>query len=782
MKTKIAAILWLALITSFFVSAQDFTQTVRGKIMDLNTQQTIIGANVIIVGSNPLKGASTGIDGKFTISDVSVGRVNIQITAMGYEPQLLSNIIIESAKEKVLNVELIEAFEMLEQVVITARKEQGEAINEMATVSSKTVTVEETGRYAGSLNDPARSVSAFAGVVGNAEGNNDIVVRGNSPRGILWRLEGIEIPNPNHFANEGSTGGPVNTLNASMLANSDFFSGAFAPEYGNALSGVFDTKFRTGNNQKSERSLSIGVLGTDVTLEGPFNKKYDGSYLINYRYSTLELMDKAGILDFGGIPKYQDISFKVNLPTSKYGNFSLFGLGGASSISDIQESEINDTVKVTGRADVKDKLGVVGLNHSYIVGKNSYIKSYISVSGTKNVLLDESVDALTNEYWTYYKQDYNNTTLRLSTSFNHRFDRRNTLNTGVIYSRMKYNMHSTLNDDNTVPVDFIKATGTTSMVQGFTTWKHRMTEDFTLVSGVHYTQLLLNNNYSLEPRLGMKYNLNNAQYVSLGAGLHSKVESISVYMANVEGQENTFANQDLELTKSLHLVAGFGHQFNENLSFKSEIYYQHLYDVPVENKENSTFSMINQSSSYINIPMVSEGTGDNYGLELTLERYFSNQYYYMVTGSFYKSTYTAIDGVTRNSRFDANYAGNVVFGKEYKLRSTKNQKTLAVNIKASFLGGNRFTPIDLEQSIADGEQVLDRSKTFESKLDDIFYANLGITYRINKKKVTHEVKLDIQNASNSQGTVGQYYDSDNEKIVDYYQLSIIPNLMYILKF
>ena len=781
MKIKIIAIL-VVLFSSGALLAQELTQTVRGKITDLNTKQTIIGANVIIVGSNPIKGASTDIDGNFSITEVPVGRVNIQITAIGYEPQLLSNLIIESAKETVLNIELNESFELLEEVVITAREEQGAAINEMATVSSKTVTVEETGRYAGSLNDPARSVSAFAGVVGDPSGNNDIVVRGNSPRGILWRLEGIEIPNPNHFANEGSTGGPVNTLNATMLANSDFFSGAFAPEYGNALSGVFDTKFRTGNNQKSERSFSIGVLGTDVTLEGPFSKKYDGSYLINYRYSTLELMDRAGILDFGGIPKYQDMSFKVNLPTSKYGNFSLFGLGGASSIEETQESEINDSVRVTGRADVQDKLGVIGLNHSYIVGKNSYIKSYVSLSGTKNVLLDESMDEQTNEYWKYYEQDFSNTTARFSTSFNHRFDRRNTLNTGVIYSRMKYSMYSKLNDDNTVPIDIVKASGKTSMIQGFSTWKHRMTEDLTVVSGLHYTQLLLNNNYSLEPRLGLKYNLNGAQYLSFGAGLHSKVESISVYMANVEGQENTYANQDIELTKSIHLVGGFGHQFNENLSFKTEVYYQHLYDVPVESVENSTFSMINQSSSYINIPLESKGTGDNYGMELTLERYFSNQYYYMLTGSLYKSTYSAIDGKTYNSRFDANYAGNLVLGKEFQLRSKKNQKTLAVNVKASLLGGNRFTPIDLERSIQEGEQVLDKSKTYDSKLDDIFFANLGVTYRINKKKVTHEVKLDIQNVSNNQATVGMYYDSDNQKIEEYYQLSIIPNLMYIIKF
>jgi hypothetical protein len=782
MNTLKTLFIFFGLFTSMVSIAQGYTQTVRGTIIDTESKQTIIGANVIIVASNPLKGASTDVNGNFSIPNVSIGRVNLQVTALGYEPQILSNIVVESAKETVLHIKLTEAFEMLEQVVIVAREEQGESINEMATVSAKTVTVEETGRYAGSLNDPARSVSAFAGVVGNAEGNNDIVVRGNSPRGILWRLEGIEIPNPNHFANEGSTGGPVNTLNATMLSNSDFFSGAFAPEYGNALSGVFDTRFRTGNNQKSERSFSVGVLGTDITLEGPFSKNYAGSYLVNYRYSTLELMDKAGILDFGGVPRYQDASFKINLPTQKYGNFSIFGLGGKSGIKETQENLINDSVTVTGRADVNDALGVIGVNHNYMLNSNSYIHSYISISGTNNKNSDEEKDLATGEYWDYYTQKFSNKTMRASTSYNLRVNRKNTVNTGVIYSRMAYNMHATLNTDNTVAETWINASGKTDMIQGYGTWKHRMTKDLSIVSGMHYTQLFLNNNFSIEPRLGMKYNLNPKQFVSFGAGLHSKVESISVYMANVEGQENEYANQDLELTKSIHLVAGFGHQFNPNLSFKTEVYYQHLYDVPVENDVNSTFSMINQSSSYINLPMVSEGTGDNYGIELTLEMYFHNKFYYMLNSSIYKYTFTTLDGQKFNSRFDANYAGNVVIGKEFDLKSKKNQKTLAINIKASILGGNRFTPIDLNQSIIEGQEVRDYSKTNESKLDDVIYANLGVTYRINKKNVTHEVKLDIQNVTNSQAAVGNYYNSENQKIEEYYQLSLIPNLMYILKF
>jgi hypothetical protein len=388
----------------------------------------------------------------------------------------------------------------------------------------------------------------------------------------------------------------------------------------------------------------------------------------------------------------------------------------------------------------------------------------------------------TGTFWDYYTQEFGNTTMRASTSYNHKLDRKNTVNLGVIFSRMEYTMHSDIDTDNTVPVDMVNASGNTSMIQGYGTWKHRITKDLSMVSGLHYTQLFLNDNFSLEPRLGMKYNLNKKEFLSFGAGLHSKVESISVYMANVEGSNGSYENENLELTKSMHFVAGFGHNFNSNLSFKTEIYYQHLYDVPVENKTNSAFSMLNESTSYIRLPLVSEGTGTNYGMELTLERYFSNNYYYMVTASFYQSKYTALDNIERNTRFNANYVGNIVFGKEFKLRSEKKNKTLAINAKISLLGGNRYTPIDLEESIKQDKTVRDQNQIFAKKGDDVFTANLGITYRVNRKKVTHEVKLDIQNVTNNQAVVGRYYSDRDQTIKEYHQLVLIPNIMYTLKF
>ena len=783
MKIKNLKCLAILILTNLSVFSQELTQTVKGRITDKDSKATIIGANAVILASDPVLGASTDVEGYFSIEKVPVGRVNVRISAMGYETQVIPNVIIESGKETNLTIELVESIESMNEYVVSG-KDDGEAENEMAIVSSKTLTTEATGRYAGSLNDPARMVTAFAGVVGNPSGDNDIVVRGNSPRGILWRLEGIEIPNPNHFGSEGSSGGPVNTLNGSMLGNSDFFSGAFAPEYGNAISGVFDSKFRVGNHDKREYAFSLGVLGLDATLEGPFSKNYNGSYLVNFRYSSLDLLDQSGLIDFGGVPKYYDGSFKLNLPTGFAGNFVAFGLFGRSSIKqEFGEGDGEDEI-ITDKTLFNAGMSVFGLKHFYSLNERSYIKSYVSVSNAFNGADEKVLDSGSQVFRQNYKDNINENHARISTSFNTKFNAKHTLNVGVIYTQSFFDMKAVETYFSGVSETFIDDRGNGGIIQGYSSWKYRITEDLTLVSGLHYTELLFSKKKSIEPRAGLRWNLNERQYLTLGTGLHSRAENSSVYFANTSDDNSKVesANKNLELTKSAHFVVGFGHQINENISLKSEIYYQHLYDVPVGTEVSNRFSLINTTGGYSTDPLVSEGTARNYGIELTLERSFAKNYYYIVTGSLYESKYTPLDNVEYNSRFNANYAGNILFGKEFKLRSAKNNKTLALNLKATLIGGNRYTPIDLEKSIAADQTVFDFNQLNEAKLDDVFMMNLALVYRVNKKKVTHEFKIDIQNVTNNQAVVGYYFDNDDQRIESFPQLSILPNIMYVIKF
>lgn len=761
-------------------SAQQIQQTVRGTIIDQDSQIPLIGATVVVVESSPLIGATTDKEGRFRISGVPVGRVTLKISFIGYEDRTIPNLLLGSAKEEIIDVALAESVNKLEEIVVSGNAEKGEALNEMAISSAHTFSVEETSRYAGSFDDPARMVTAFAGVNGDAEGNNDIIVRGNSSKGILWRLEGIAIPNPNHFSAEGSTGGPINALSSKMLSNSDFFTGAFAPEYGDATSGVFDMKLKRGNNERREYTAGISTLGLDITAEGPFKEGDRGSYIANYRYSALDLLDKAGIVDFGGVPRYQDLSFKIQLPASNKHNFALFGLGGMSSI-DTEEKE--DDILV-GKFNGKNKLGVLGLSHTWQMNEDMYLKSSLAATGSDNA----STFVVPNDDGTFDERERGNigkSSLIAATTFNYKINTRHKIESGLIFTRLNYNMNTYSWDaEQQQLLNELSDKGHSSTIQAFATWKYRVSESLTMIGGVHYLQFALNNNNSIEPRFAMKWAMTERQSFNIGAGLHSKLESVSTYLAKRYADDETFTqpNEDLEISKAAHFVIGYDNQIAANMNFRIETYYQHLYDVPVENSTASSFSLLNVTEGYTTRNLENEGTGRNYGVELTLERYLHNGLYYMSTVSLFRSLYTAMDGVERKSAFDNNYVANLIGGKEFNVGKSAKHKVLFVNAKLAVVGGKRYSPINLEESINAGTEVIDEVNPFSKKGDDIFRTDFSIGLRRNRKRATTELKLDIQNVLNNQTVVGEYYSDETESIQQNTQLGLLPTISYKISF
>lgn len=777
-------ILTLTLLLLYtFGFAQDLQQTVRGTIIDFDTKVPIYGAKVVLVNSDPVKGSIADDQGDFKLENVTIGRIQLRITALGYQDIFLPNILVESGKETVLNLEMLSDIQKVEEVKVLARKDKSEALNKMATVSAKTFSVEETNRYAGSLNDPARMVSGFAGVTGNPEGDNDIVVRGNSPRGILWRLDGIDIPNPNHFASTGATGGPISALNGAMLANSDFFSGAFAPEYGNALSGVFDVNLRKGNNETREYSFSAGIIGIDGTLEGPLKKGYRGSYIANYRYSSIALLDRMGILDFSGIPIYQDGSFKLFLPTKNLGTFTVLGMGGVSKIDQTDQDEA--TGLVHSRYLFGASMGMVGLKHAYIASPKLYFKSYIAASSAGNSGEGQWLRSDSSELFLSERDNFRDHQWKTQTIANYKINQRNLLQAGVTYTHFIYNYfyEDDYDDEDGIMTRWQDSKGSADMMQSFVSWKNRVSNDLTIISGVHYTHFLLNSTNAVEPRLGIKWAMNNRNTLSIGAGMHSRLESVSTYLYNELQADGSYytPNRDLDLSRSIHAVLGYGFNVNENLYVKSELYYQYLYGMPVHNDSNSYYALVNSSSGTPSVDLVNEGTGRNYGIELTVERFFNKGYYFLLTGSLYTSEFEALDGITRSTRFDAGYASNFLFGKEWTVGKSKN-KTIGVNSKVTLIGGNRYTPVDLAASQAAGKTIYQTDQGFSAKGDPIFFTNLGVTYRIDKKRVTHSFKIDVRNVTNHQARIREWYSNRTQSIQYDTQLSMIPNLIYTLKF
>ncbi|MEE9462128.1 MAG: carboxypeptidase-like regulatory domain-containing protein [Bacteroidales bacterium] len=297
----------LILLTTNFIplQAQVPTQTVRGIVVDRNTGLSLPAATILLKSENYSQGSISDNEGAFRISGVPVGRYTVEARFVGYEPQGITEVLVSSARPVVLEFRLLEAVSEIESVDVRAQVRKDIPLNHMATLSARTFTVEETRRYAGGFDDPGRMAASFAGVAGGSPNDNALSIRGNAPKGVAWRVEGVSVPNPNHFAGmlvEG--GGIVSILSAQVLNNSDFYTGAFPAEYGNALSGVFDMNLRAGNNEKRGWGLQIGTLGAEVFGEGPFVKGKKASYLINYRYATTALL--KDLIPEGQLPIYQD--------------------------------------------------------------------------------------------------------------------------------------------------------------------------------------------------------------------------------------------------------------------------------------------------------------------------------------------------------------------------------------------------------------------------------------------------------------------------------------------
>lgn len=806
-----ATTLFFSLLSMSF--AQQLTQTIRGNIYDLDSEMPLIGAQVLIVSSSPLKGCTTDTDGAFRLEDVPIGRVSLQLTYLGYSPQVIPNIVVNSAKEVVVDFHMQESTLDLEEVVVTANTSKGEALNDMALISARSISPEETNRYAGGFNDPSRIMSNFAGVTSTQDGGNDIIVRGNSPKYIQWRLEGIQITNPNHFADQSSAGGATSTLNNNLLATSDFHTGAFTAEYGDVLSGVYDVKLRAGNNEKFESVFGFGLLGTDLTFEGPIKKGSGNSFLVNYRYSTAGLVSDLGLLgDIGGVPTFQDAAFKLMLPTKKIGVFSLFGLAGLSSF--LWEDVTPATWETPGENVIpKDKmtdyekktyLMNTGLNHTLPIGNASYLKTTLLFS--KESIVDEIFDSylisIYDENQVFlrdsltagllnFNSDIKKTTYRAAATYHNKLNAKNKIQIGIKYAMANFEMQqSQLNIEGTGRFGLVSLDEGIGTIRSFASWKHRINEQLTLVAGVHNMNVLLNKQSTLEPRLAFQWKMDNSNALSIGYGKHSNMESVHNYFSRVQGVDGqvTEPNKDLGLLKADHLVVGYERRFGKNIRAKLEAYYQRLYDIPVENDNNSFYATINEGLDFRYVDLVNEGTGKNYGLELTLEKFFVNNYYFLINASVYNSLYTPLDGKERNTQYNGNYLINVLFGKEFNNLGKKDNQALTLNAKVFLGGGKKIIPLLKDN---DGNLAVDTvnglyydfEKAYDTKLDDIYAVLLSVSYKWNRPKTTHELFLNLDNLTNRKGRISEFYDESEPDNIGYVKtFGFFPNLMYRLYF
>jgi hypothetical protein len=778
-------------MTVFGCHAQVVTGNIRGVVVDKQSQSPLPGVVIHITGSTTPQVVLSDVAGIFKLKDVPVGRWQLKFQLLGYKERYIDVVLI-AAKESFLNVELEESVIIGNEVIVKAEQDKTKSNNKMNSVSARIFSSEEAARYAGSRNDPARMAANFAGVSGANDSRNDIIIRGNSPMGLLWRLNGLDIPNPNHFGNAGSTGGPISILNNNTLDNSDFITGAFSSDYGNATAGVFDLKMRKGNNERYEFLGQLGFNGFEFGAEGPLSKSKDASFLINYRYSTLSVFKQLN-LDFGtgdAIPQYQDLSLKSDFNSGKFGKVSIWGVGGLSYVAllDRDKKSGQDLYGFSARDTYfRSNVGVAGISQVKVFNNNSYIRTNVGISGNSNRIMADRIDTAfktSNHVKPEYRQTAQNIRFSLNSTYNKKFNSRNFTSVGF-YSEFFNTLFVDSNDNkfgyNTF-VTYRDYKGSTGLLRVFAQWQHKFSDKLVLNSGLSNQFLILNNSNALEPRLGINYFISSKQTLSFGSGLHSQIQTPYIYFASdtVNGKR-VETNKQLDFTRALHCILAYDLNLREDYRIKTELYYQYIFNAPVKN-QTGYFSVLNLGADFTspNVNnLVSQGTGFNYGVELTIEKFYSKGYYVLLTSSLFQSMYRGSDHVLRNTAFNGNYVLNFLGGKEFKIGQ---RHVISLDLRTTYAGGKRYTPINLEASIQAGDVVRDVSRAYELQYSPYFRTDVKPGYRYNQKRLTHEFSIDIQNVSRNLNVFQQSYDIASQKLKTDYQLRFFVLPQYRLMF
>jgi hypothetical protein len=773
----------LALFSMAPSFGQQQVQTIRGTIADQQSKKGLGSVSVSIAGSS--LGGITDSSGTFVIYRVPVGRVAIEVSHTGYEPLQLQNIVVESGKETILNLELLEKLGVTQKEIIIAGRREKLISRQMATVSAAEFTAEDSRRYAGSRNDVARMAANFAGVNSVNDGRNDIIIRGNSPLGLLWRLEGVDIPNPNHFGSLGATGGPVGMLNNNTIGQSAFYTGAFPAQFGNATAGAFDLSLRKGNSNRREFTAQVGFNGLELGAEGPFSKKSKASYIIYYRYSIPGLIKSLGVdVGTGGaVPAYQDISFKVDIPTQKAGQFTLFGIGGTSNIN--FKGELKDTGNFYNdpyhNLYNSAKMGVAGLKHTHFFNSTTSYTLTLAATGTNVTTRQDSLDASRIPHKDY-RENGNEWRYMAGIVVNKKFSASDRLIAGATADQLHYSYRDSIRDAEYGFIPFLQEKDHTNLLRGYAQWQHRFTPRLTLNTGVYGQHLTLNKNTSVEGRIGARYALNNSGVFTAGYGKHSQMQTLMTYFHETRvGEDYIQTNRKLGFTKSQHIVAGWEQSLKNNWKYKLETYTQFLSNVPVETRPTD-WSALNIGAGYgagLEDSLVNNGKGYNYGLELTVEKPFSDGYYILATLSGFDSKYKGSNGIIHNTAFNGHYVVNILAGREWQL---KGIHTIAVDFKFTAAGGKRYTPIDETASKMAGRAIYYEARSFEEQTKAYFRMDVKLTYRMNNKGFMQEFFVDFQNVSNHKNTFSQWYDSRAGKIRTQNQLGFWPNFNYRIQF
>lgn len=789
----------LALLLAFGQQIMAQTGTIKGTVLDKQSEFPLEGATIELLNMQVNTGVITDFDGRFTLGDVPIGRQTIRVSFIGYESSTIPNIEVTTGKDLFVNVQLQESFNQLDEIILTNEADKDQALNKLATVSARQFGVEEVTRFSGGRSDVGRLAANFAGVSAPDDSRNDIVIRGNSPTGLLWRLEGVPIPSPNHYSTLGTTGGPVSALNPNLLKNSDFITSAFPAEYGNAIGGVFDLGFRKGNVDDYEYTLQTGIFtGVEAMAEGPLGKN-KGSFLVAARYSLVGLLG-VGAGGTAATPNYNDVSFNIDFGKVNKGNLSVFGIIGTSDIEFLGD-DINEDDLFAAEDEntfVDSQFGVLGIKYNLGLSENTYLRTIASGSfAGNNFVADRFIDKDTPQERVikYTEADNSEVRFTLSTLLNSKLSRKFSLRTGLVIEN--FNVQSLLLDRTEQPdsngdgdpdlTTFRDIDENLTLIQPYVQGQLRITEDLTLNAGLHSQYSTLNKQFAIGPRAALTYNFLPNHTLNFGYGLHFQSVPLPLLFLNenVNGQF-VQTNRDLDFVQSAHYVLGYDVKLGNSWRGKVEVYRQDIDNAAVEPFQSS-YSSLTEGADFgfdnDRVSLVNDGTGFNQGVEFTLEKFFNQGYYGLFTGSFFESKYEGSDGIERNTPFNNGYVLNFLAGKEFKI-GAGGKNVLFMDTRITTSGGRYFTPIDLEASQQAGFEVLREDLAFSDQIEDYFRWDVKFGIKINSpnKKRSHQFYVDLQNVTANENVFVRRYNRLTNQVDQVDQIGFFPDFGYKFQF
>lgn len=755
---KLYKIFFLSAIISFLLSDFDFAQsrgTIMGKVIDKQTKEPLPFVNISVLNEN--YGAATDINGNYKIENIPIGTYQLRASAIGYESQVKTDIIVSSGRPAMINFELMPTVIKLQDAVVEAEYFI-KIPSEM--VSVRGFSQEEIRRAPGGFEDVVRALSVLPGIAQADPGRNDLVVRGGAPSENLYIVDGFVVQNINHFGSQGATGGPLSYINLDFVSNTTFSTGGFSAQYGDKLSSVLTINLREGRKDRFGGKATVSATQFGLNLEGPLAQNQ--TFLFSARRSYLDLIFRAAGFSF--VPEYYDVLTKYNYDIDNKNKFSYLFIGAFDNVrffNDTPEKRIDNT-----RALGSDQIQyVTGFSYRHIhslgffdiaLGRNFVDYDTYQRDSSLNYIFKN----LSREGENFLKADFNIITPRKS-EFTFGFIARHVR----FKSDIKFPSFRTTFGE-ILPISDFEIHKNYYKLGAYAQFNHVVLERVRINAGIRGDYFdAIKDKYSIAPRLGASIMLTPITNFNISVGRYHQSPSY-IWLAAFE------QNKNLKFIRTDQYIVGFDHLLREDIQAKIEFYYKDYANYPTSvvrpyltlaNTGAGFAGADDNFSSFGLEPLVSAGKGFSRGIEFSLQKKSSQIPHYGIFSLTYGQTkFKGLDGILRNGAYDQtwiiNLSAGYIFNPKYE-----------ASLKFRFATGKPYTPFN-----PDGTQSIENY--LAKRLPEQHSLDLRIDRRFNFEKWTLIAYIDIQNIYNRKNVSFVRWDRKTNSVDNTASIGILPSI------